>query len=412
MPDYSRYALPNGLKVLLSENYSSPFAYVSLLYNAGSKHEQPEKTGIAHLFEHLMFSGTSDNPDFDEVLQTAGGENNAFTNADFTQYYNVVPVENISIALQLEADRMKGLILNNTILEKERKVILEEFYETCMNMPYGFAWHYLYGITFQKHSYQWPTIGKNVDHIKSIKLKDIHSFYRKFYRPGNAILSIVAPMNKAEVFKKVQDCFSPIKKEKAVIPALSQEPRQSKQRTLWVEEKVPHEALYIAFHIPERTHQDYRIADVLTDLLSGGRSSRFYQNLYSTTEVFAHIDAYVTGSIEPGLLIIEAKVNDPYQLKEAEDLIWDELKKIKEGMVDKNELHKFLNIGLSNLLFSETQGLNTAINLAFFEACGDAPLINNELKAYEQIQLNDVIAFARNYLTKDRSNILYITKKK
>lgn len=412
MPEFKRHTLENGLRVITSENHSSPFAYVTMLYSVGSKHEHPQRTGFAHLFEHLMFSGTKNNPDFDEVLQAAGGENNAFTNADFTQYYDVLPVENMETALYLEADRMHQLNLTEDSLEKERMVIIEEFYETCLNMPYGEVWHHLYGITFQKHSYQWPTIGKSPDHIREATLPEVQSFYHKFYRPGNAILSIVAPMGHEKILHKVNKYFSALVAQDSEETILTEEPPQQSPRILHKEANIPHNALYMAFHIPERTHHHYRIADIITDMLSGGRSSRFYQKLYKGTDVFSSIDAYITGSIDPGLLIIEAKINASYTFEQAEELIWREIKLLKEDPLKKEEVEKFLTIAQSNFYFSETQGLNTAINLAFFEECGDIDLINTELDEYQKIEGDDIVQFVNDYLKFEKANILYLSKKK
>lgn len=410
MVDFHPYQLDNGLKVLLSSNYSSPFAYITVLYHAGSKQEQPNKTGYAHLFEHLMFSGTPQVPDFDQMLQAAGGENNAFTNSDYTHYYDVLPIENIDVGLFLEADRMEHLLLQQHLFRKEQKVVVEEFYETCLNMPYGDVWHHLYGLAYEQHPYQWPTIGKSPEHIEQAQLADVQQFYYDFYRPGNAIISVVAPEPITQLKKRVDHYFSALPAHKVSLPLLPIEPEQKSVRKKSVSASVPHEAIYLAFHIPGRTHQDYRTADIVTDIFSGGRSSRFYQKLYKDLDVFAHIDAYITGSIEPGLLIIEAKIHEEYDLDYAYQLIRQEIDLLASSAVPENELDKFLAIAQSNMLFSEVQGLNTAMNLAFFQLCGDPDLINSEIDAYKIIRPKDIMRFVTDYLNENQCSILYVTK--
>lgn len=407
MIDFFRFELENGLKVLVHEDDSTPMAAINILYDVGARDESPDKTGFAHLFEHLMFSGSENVTDFDDPIQRAGGENNAFTNNDLTNFYDILPAQNIETAFWLESDRMFALNVTQEALDVQRKVVVEEFKETCLNRPYGDIWHYLADLTFKKHPYKWPTIGKVIAHIEEAKIEDVQDFYKKYYCPNNAILVVAGNVKCAQVKALAEKWFGDIPRGAVPVRNLPIEPPQQKAQYQKVEAKVPVDAFYMAFHIPHRMHEDYYVIDLLSDVLSNGRSSRLYRRLLKEQRLFVNIDAYITGSIDPGLLIIEGKPAEGVSMEQAEAAIWRELEILKKELVPKQELEKLKNKIESTLVFSESSVLNKAINLAFFELVGDAKRINEEVKLYEKIQSADLLRIAQNTLTKENYSLLY-----
>lgn len=412
MIEYYRFELNNGLKVLVHEDFSTPMAAVNVLYNVGARDESPERTGFAHLFEHLMFGGSANVPDFDDPIQRAGGDNNAFTNNDVTNFYDILPAQNIETALWLESDRMLNLNFDERVLEVQRKVVLEEYKETCLNQPYGDAWHHISDMAFKVHPYRWPTIGKIPQHVEEATLEDVKSFYYRYYRPNNAILAIAGPINKKEAKRLVEKWFSDIPIGEIPERNLPQEPPQRVFQQRTNQAKVPVDALYLAFHTPSRADRDYYVADLLSDVLGNGQSSRLYRRLLKKRELFSNIDCYLTGSIDPGLLIIEGKPSEGVSLEDAKAAIWEELEKLKSELIPGNELQKLQNKIESTLAFSEMNVLNKAINLAFFELLGDADLINEEADLYRSVTSADIQRLSKKIFLKENCSELYYKVKK
>lgn len=409
---FSRFELANGLKVIVHEDDSTPMAAVNLLYNVGARDESPEKTGFAHLFEHLMFGGSANIPDFDDPLQRAGGENNAFTNNDITNFYNIVPIENIETVFWLESDRMLNLNINKKVLEVQRKVVIEEFKETCLNEPYGDVWHHIADLAYKVHPYRWPTIGKIPKHVEDATLEDVWDFYKKHYVPNNAILTVAGNVKIDEVRFLAEKWFGDIPSGVISQRMLPQEPPQMKMHQRIQLSNVPVDAIYLAFHAPARNDDNFYTVDLLSDVLSNGPSSRLYRRLLRDQQLFTNIDAYLTGNIDPGLLIIEGKPADGISIEQAETAIWKELDSLKNDPIPEIELQKLKNKMESTLVFSETNILNKAINLAFFELLGDADFINQEVPAYQKITVEDIQKAARNILTKENCSELYYKAKK
>ena len=407
MIEYSRTILNNGLKVLIHEDKTTPLVAVNVLYNVGSKDESPEKTGFAHLFEHLMFGGSINIKDYDGPIQMAGGDCNAFTNNDLTNFYQILPVENIETALWLESDRMLSLDFSQRSLDVQRKVVLEEFNETCLNKPYGDAWHHLTGLAYEEHPYRWPTIGLVPKHIEDANLKDVEDFFFSHYRPNNAILVYSGNIDKDKAIALSEKWFGEIPNSKIPERNLPKEPKQAKLKRKVVENNVPIDALYMAFHMPGRLDKDYHAVDLLSDVMCNGRSSRFYKSLYKEQKIFSSIDAYITGNIEPGLLVIEGKLNDGFTLEHAEEKVWEELEKIKKDGVTQIELQKYKNKVESTIEFSEASILNKAINLAFFELIGKPEMINTETILYNNINVEDIHRVAREILTPENCSELF-----
>lgn len=407
MINFSRFELDNGLRVLVHEDDSTPMAAVNVLYNVGARDESPEKTGFAHLFEHLMFGGSANIPSFDDPIQMAGGENNAFTNNDITNFYDFLPVENIETAFWLESDRMLSLNFDESVLDIQRRVVLEEFKETCLNQPYGDVWHHLSELAYTVHPYQWPTIGKIPKHVEDATLEDVKEFFFKFYRPNNAILVVAGNVKTADIKALSQKWFADIPAGKKIERRLPQEPPQERLQQRINLANVPLDALYLAFHTPDRLHPDYYVVDLISDILCNGHSSRLYQHLLKEQQLFTSIDCYVTGNIDPGLLIIEGKPAEGVSLETAEAAIWEEIDILKAKGITERELRKVKNKVESSLLFSETNILNKAINLAFFENLGDADLINKEVDMYEQISMEDMMRVTKKTLTRENCSALY-----
>lgn len=410
MIEFSRFQLANGLRVLVHEDDSTPMAAVNVLYNVGAKDESPDKTGFAHLFEHLMFSGSGNIPDFDIPIQLAGGENNAFTNSDITNFYNIVPVDNLETVLWLESDRMLNLDINERKLDIQRKVVVEEFKETCLNQPYGDVWHHLAELAYQVHPYRWPTIGKVPKHVEDATLDDVRNFYKKYYCPSNAILVIAGKVKATEMKPLVKKWFGDIPGGQAYQRQLPIEPPQTSLHHKIHRANIPVDALYIAFHVPSRINQEYYIADILSDILCNGKSSRLYQRLLKEQKLFSQIDAYVTGNIDPGLLIIEGRPAEGVSIETAEAAVWKEIEALKASRVSEQELQKFKNKVESTLVFSEASVLNKAINLAFFELIGDPDIINKEVNFYQAITTEDIYQMANKILTKENCSELFYLK--
>lgn len=404
---FTKFILENGLTVLVHEDDSTPLVAVNVLYNVGARDESPEKTGFAHLFEHLMFGGSDNIPDFDEPIQLAGGENNAFTNNDITNFYEVLPAENIETAFWLESDRMKLLKFDQKSLETQQKVVVEEFKETCLNQPYGDAWHHLAEMAFKIHPYRWPTIGKIPKHVEDATLEDVKEFYFKYYRPNNAILVVAGNIKTDQVKSLAEKWFGDIPKGEVPVRKLELEPPQRKIQKQINPAKVPADALYLAFHCPGRVDEAYYAADLISDILANGSSSRLYRKLYKEERLFNSIDAFVTGNIDPGLLIIEGKPMPGVTLEQAEQAIWRELNLLKTTGPSEAELQKYKNKVESLLVFSEANVLNKAINLAYFELIGNADLINTEKGEYLKVTTAQIRDLAKEIFTEENCSELY-----
>jgi predicted Zn-dependent peptidase len=410
--DYKKYTLTNGLRIIVHEDKSTPMVAVNLLYNVGSRDELPEKTGFAHLFEHLMFGGSKNAPNFDDVIQNAGGECNAFTNNDLTNFYNVLPAENLEVALWLEADRMANLKISQRALSVQRKVVLEEFKETCLNEPYGDVWHHLSDLAYKVHPYRWPTIGKVPKHVEDASIEDVKEFYQKFYRPNNAILVVAGNVKGEDVLDISNKYFGNIPAGSMFKRRLPKEPPQKKLAQKIQKGRVPIDALYLAFHAPARYEEDYYAVDLLSDVLSNGQSSRLYRNLLKEKGLVTTIDCYITGSIDPGLFIVEAKPADGVKLEEVEQAIWEEINILKNNPIDDWELQKLKNKIESNLVFSEMNVLNKAINLAFFELIDEIDLINSEGEKYQALNAIAIQMAAKNFLNLENCSTLYYQNEK
>jgi predicted Zn-dependent peptidase len=407
---YNKFVLENGLRVIVHEDPSTPLVAVNVLYDVGSRDESPDMTGFAHLFEHLMFSGSENVQDFDDVVQRAGGDSNAFTNNDITNFYTILPAQNIETALYLESDRMNALKIDQHNLDVQKKVVVEEFKENCSNTPYGDAWHMVSELAYQRHSYAWPTIGKTIEHIQYAKLQDVQHFFKKHYSPCNAILVVSGNISIAKAKELVHKWFADIPRGEFYNRSLDQEPKQVSLKKKLTKANVPMDAIYMCFHVSDRKHVDYYATDLLSDIICNGKSSRLYATLLKEQKLFSYIDAYITGSSDPGLLVIEGKLSEDVDAELAIAEIWKEIDKIKSYPISQKELQKYKNKIESSLLFSESNIMNKAFNLAYFESIDAIDLINEELKIYEQIESADIQRIAQQVLVPENANILVYEK--
>jgi len=409
MIDFEKFELNNGLKVIVHKDTSTPIVAVNILYDVGARDEDPDKTGFAHLFEHLMFGGSVNIPKYDVPLEKAGGENNAFTNNDITNYYLTLPKQNLELAFWLESDRMLNLAFSDKSLEVQRNVVIEEFKQSYLNQPYGDVWLLLRPIVYKVHPYKWSTIGKDISHIKNATMDDVKAFYRKFYNPDNAILTVAGDIEVEEVKKLANKWFAPIETGKKHLRALDKEPKQKEARNLRVERNVPFDSIYKVYHSYKRTDTMYHTSDLLSDLLSNGDSSRLYTKLVKEKRMFSEIHAYISGDIDNGMFVFTGKLINGIRMKEADNAILEEIEQIKNSKVDDSELIKVKNKIESSLEFSEMNVLNKAMNLSYYELLGDADLINMEKSKYNAVTREGIQQAANEIFNKENCSTLYYT---
>ena len=407
MIPYKQFTLENGLRVLVHEDPTVQIAVMNILYDVGSRDELPTKTGFAHLFEHLMFGGSANIPSYDEPLQMVGGENNAFTSTDITNYYITLPAANLETAFWLESDRMLSLSFDHHVLEVQRKVVIEEFKQRYLNQPYGDVWLKLRPLAYKTHPYLWATIGKEISHIENATMEDVKEFFFTHYIPSNAIMVVAGKVTFDQVKELSEKWFAPIPSGKRKVRALPAEPQQVEKRMLTVEANVPANALYKTYHMPGRFHYDYYASDLMSDVLSRGHSSRLYQTLVKEREIFTSISSFVMGTIDPGMLVINGRVKEGITLGQAEDELELVLKKFKTGGVQNSELEKVKNQALATMEFDKVEVLNRAMNLAFASLSGDPDLVNKEPERIKSVTNEDINRMATEILTETNSNAMY-----
>lgn len=412
MIQFKEFTLENGLRVIVHEDPTVQIAVLNVLYDVGSRDEDPDKTGFAHLFEHLMFGGSKNIANYDEPLQKVGGENNAFTNTDITNYYLTVPAPNIETGFWLESDRMLSLSFDPHVLEVQQKVVVEEFKQRYLNQPYGDVWLKLRPLTYLTHPYQWATIGKEVSHIENTTMDDVRKFFFRYYVPANAILVVAGNVTLDQVKQLSEKWFGPIPSPKVQKRKLPQEDPQVLKRTLEVEADVPANALYKAYHMPGRFHKDFFAIDLMSDVLTRGHSSRLYQKLVKEKEIFTSISSFTMGTIDPGLVVISGRVKDGVNLQDAENEVNELIDNFVIGGVTEAELEKVKNQAYSTLEFGEVEVMNRAMNLAFAKLSGDANHVNEEGKLIEAVTREDILAASRNVLREENSSVLYYKAKK
>lgn len=407
MINVNRYLLSNGLRVIHEEDRTTQMVALNILYNVGARDEHPDHTGFAHLFEHLMFGGSLHIPDYDTPIQIAGGENNAWTNNDLTNFYLTLPKQNIETGFWLESDRMLSLSFNPNSLDVQRQVVIEEFKQRCLNQPYGDAGHLMRAMAYKVHPYQWPTIGKKIDHIAQATMSEVKDFFFRFYAPNNAILVVTGNISFDETKALAEKWFGPIERRNVPERHLPQEPQQTEERRQAVERDVPADTLYMAFHKCDRKHPDYYAFDALSDILSNGKSSRLAQHLVRERRIFNSVDAYISGSIDAGLFTIFGKPAKGISLEEAEKAVWEELATLQEEQITEAELEKVKNRYESNQIFSNMNYLTVATNLAYAELIGKAEDINVDVANYRKVSTQQLQRIAQTTFRHSNCSTLY-----
>lgn len=411
MIDYNFFELKNGLKVYVHEDHTTPMAVVNILYNVGSRDEDENKTGFAHLFEHLMFGGSENIRSFDEPLQLVGGENNAFTSPDITNYYITLPANNIETAFWLESDRMKSLSFDPNVLEVQRKVVIEEFKQRYLNQPYGDVWLKLRPLAYQTHPYKWATIGKEISHIENATMQDVKDFFFSYYLPNNAVMVVAGNVSTTEIENLSNKWFGDIPAGKAYVRNLPKEEKQSTPRELHIEADVPFDAIYKAYHIPGRYEANYFEADLLSDILGHGNSSRLYSQLVVEKPMFSSINAYVTGSLEPGLLVISGNLNKGVTMQEANQAIENVVDTLRSHPLESSELEKVKNQSETSLVFSEVELLSRAMNIAFAANAGDANMCNKDVEKLNAVSIESMFEMAQKTLQPANCSTLFYKAK-
>ena len=407
MIQFEKFTLDNGLRVIVHQDTTTPMAVLNVMYDVGARDENPDQTGFAHLFEHLMFGGSINIPSYDEPLQMAGGENNAYTTNDLTNYYIQLPAENLETAFWLESDRMLSLAFDENSLDVQRKVVSEEFKEHYLNKPYGDVWHKMRALAYQVHPYRWMTIGKELSHVENAQLQDVKNFFYKHYTPANAVICVAGNVTVEQVKALAQKWFGDIAAGKKYDRQLPQEPKQTAPRKLEVKAKVPLDALYKCWHIYHRLDMRYYTADLITDILSGGGSSRLYQTLVKEKQLFSNINCFHFGSADAGLLAIDGKLIKGVTMQDAEKAIEEELEKMKKELVSEAELEKVKNKTESLMAFEDVPLMSRASSLANYELLGDADLMNKELEHYHAVTAQEIQQECNNIFTADNCSTLY-----
>lgn len=412
MLQINRHILSNGLRLVHSQDASTQMVALNVLYNVGARDENPEHTGFAHLFEHLMFGGSVNIPDYDAPLQLAGGENNAWTNNDITNYYLTVPRQNVETGFWLESDRMLSLDFSERSLEVQRGVVMEEFKQRCLNQPYGDVGHLLRPLAYRVHPYQWPTIGKELSHIANATLEEVKDFFFRFYAPNNAVLAVTGNISFKEAVSLTEKWFGPIPRREVPLRQLPKEPVQTGERRQVVERNVPLDSLFMAYHMCDRLDADYYAFDILSDILSNGRSSRLNQHLVQEKQLFSSIDAYISGTIDAGLFHISGKPAAGVSLEEAEAAVREELNELQTALVQEHELEKVKNKFESTQIFGNINYLNVATNLAWFELNGQAEDMEKEVERYRAVTADRLKAVAQTAFREENGVVLYYKSSK
>ena len=412
MIPYTKKILPNGLTVVVNRDRASKLAAVNILYKVGARNEDPRRTGFAHLFEHLMFRGTREIPNFDLPVQMASGDNNAFTNNDYTDFYITLPKDNLETALWLESDRMEGLDITPAKLEAEKKVVIEEFRQRYLNQPYGDQTMLLRALAYKVHPYRWTAIGLTTDHIAEATLEDVEAFYRTHYRPSNAVLSISADIEEERMLELAEKWFAPLADRPADAAPIPQEPAQTEARREEVERDVPAPTVTVAYHMGGRTDAGFYTADLVSDLLAGGDSGRLYTHLVKERRLLSSVNAYVTGDVDPGLFVFTGQLLPGVTPEEAEAAFREEIETLQTASAAAREIEKVKNKFEANTLFGELNVMNKAMNLGFYEMLGDLALINREVGLYRAVGDDDIRSFSsRTFRPENSSTLIYNTKK-
>ena len=410
MIHYTKHTLSNGLTLMVHEDPNTPLCTLNLLYGVGARDEESHRTGFAHLFEHLMFGGTKAVPSYDAVVDAMGGESNAFTNNDYTNYYLTIPAPHLERALWLEADRMRLLDFSQQRLDVQRQVVTEEYHQRYENQPYGDVWLLLRPLCYKTHPYRWNTIGATMRHVQQARLEHVEQFFFRHYRPNNCILAVAGNVKEAEVLALTERHFGDI--ASAPLPERHYEPehQQVEQRWMTVQRPVPNSAIYMAFPMVDRLHKDYYTFDLISDLLSNGNSSRLYTALVKERRLFTEVNAYITGDADPGLFVVSGKLHDGVEAGQAIDAVWEQLRRLSSDPVKESELEKVKNKYEATFLFSQYKAADRALSLCYYQWLGHPEWANSEPDNYRAVSADDILRVAASTFIPEKSSILEYLK--
>lgn len=400
----TRFTLPNGLRVVHEQDSATAMVALDVLYNVGARDEHPDHTGMAHLFEHLMFGGSVNIADFDGAIEQAGGRNNAWTNQDYTNFYDIVPAQNAETAFWLESDRMLSLAFSDKALEVQRNVVMEEFKQVCLNQPYGDLGHHMSALAYKVHPYRTPVIGKELGHIESVTQEQVREFFRTHYAPNNAVLAVTGNITLDETRRLAEKWFGPIPRRMVAPRRYAPEPEQTEARRRVVTGNVPQTLVVISYPMPSCADPDYPVCDIITDLLAAGRTSRYYRRLVMESGLFSSADASITGSEEPGQLLLQGMLRDGVSVNEACDALVDVARSLIVNPPDDHELQSALNRFETQQVMGNISYVNLASTLALDEMRNTTQA--KTLACYMGITREDIVRVASSIFRKERSSTL------
>lgn len=401
------HILENGLRLIHHYDATTQMVALNFLYDVGSRDETPGQTGIAHLFEHLMFGGSEHIPDFDTPLQVAGGESNAWTSDDITNFYDIIPAHNIETAFWLESDRLNKLAFSQKSLEAQKNVVIEEFKQRCLNVPYGDVAHIIRANAFHKHTYRWPVIGEKVEDIENVTLDTVRNFFYSHYAPNNVILCVSGNIHFDRAVELAEKWMSHIPKRDIKQRTIQPEPKQVAQRCVELHREVPQDMIVKAYHMCGRLDTEYHASDIISDILANGNSARFFQNVLMKTEFFTDLDASIWGSIDPGLMVVKGRLRPGVSFDEANEIVDNELNRLATDGVTQYEVDKFVNKYESKECFENISYSEKASKLCYYELLGEARDINDEVNKYRRLNNDDIIRVARKVFCKENETRLY-----
>ena len=406
---FKRHILANGLRLIVHEDHSTPLASCNVVYNVGSRDENPEMTGMAHLFEHFMFTGSKHIPDYDAQLQSVGAFNNAYTTQDITHYYITLPAVNIEHALWLESDRMLELAFQQEKLDIQKHVVIEEFKENFLNRPYGDMWMLYNQFFFQKHTYQWLPIGKEISHIEKVSMDDMKAFFYRFYRPNNAVLTIAGDVKFEEIVPLVEKWFGPIPAGTDSVwdRKYPQENLQTEKRLFEVQRNVPADMLFKGWPTCGRLTPDFYAYDMLSDLFGSGQSSYLYKKFVMEDALFTDISAYITGTLDPGIFIIGGRPAEGVSIEEANKRLSDYLYQLPQNCINAHDLQKVKNRVESIILQNDIKIEDRSSSLAVAECFSCAEDFNDETNRYFAVSEEQINTLCNNMFRQEQETTMY-----
>ena len=408
--DFEFFTLDNGLRVILHLDPNSNVVTTNVLYSVGSRDENPDCTGLAHFFEHLMFSGTKNHSNFDSFLEKVGAQNNAFTSSDITNYYITIPSNNLEHALYIESDRMLNLNVTQKNLDVQKNVVIEEFKQIYLNQPYGDLHLLLRAASYNYHPYNWCPIGKEISHIEKFNLDIANQFYKNFYSPSNAVLVVAGNINFDKTKKMISNHFSSIPFRKVERSKYLFEPQKNEKIQLKIKRDVPSKCIVLAFHMSGRLDNNFYVSKLISYILSSGVSSRMHNNLVMKEKIFSKIQTYLGEDFDASLFYVKGFLNDDIDYSFAEEAIFNELNSLSSSLINEDELNKVQKKNESSLYFSLLSNSNKAIDLAVGEILGNPNLINEDFINFKAVSIYDICEEAKKIFRKSNCTSLYYGK--